>query len=157
MKPRAQAPGGALIKVLYGLAVLAAAFSGLGQMPLTKRYYIADLPGMAWSADFYRLSELHYVAVALLAALFGWRLGLKLRANPEGWSWGPRTWWGWTLLALLALTGAVKVAANAGVLFAPWLLVAVNFTHLFCGMAFAFTALGALFRPKPKSDKLLLP
>ncbi len=29
------------------------AFTGLLQMPLAKRYYLTELPGMAWTGDFF--------------------------------------------------------------------------------------------------------
>lgn len=39
-------------------------FSGFGQMPIYKRYWIAKLPGFQWSGD-YRISLMvHYVAAA---------------------------------------------------------------------------------------------
>ena len=45
------------------------AFTGFGQMPLYKRYYIADIPGMAWSADFYITHLVHYGFSILLLGI----------------------------------------------------------------------------------------
>ncbi|SHE40810.1 formate dehydrogenase, gamma subunit [Desulforamulus putei DSM 12395] len=44
--------------------------SGFGQMPMYKRYHIADLPGMSWSADYSVTIVIHYIAaVALIFAV----------------------------------------------------------------------------------------
>lgn len=36
-------------------------FTGLGCLPLFKRYYITEIPGFSWTSDFYTLTELHYI------------------------------------------------------------------------------------------------
>lgn len=54
---------------LYGVTVLTLVVSGFGQMPLFKRYYIADLPGLAWTGDFIITHKLHYIAAAVFLAL----------------------------------------------------------------------------------------
>jgi len=41
------------IKWLFALTITAMAISGFGQMPIFKRYYIADIPGLSWTADYY--------------------------------------------------------------------------------------------------------
>lgn len=139
-------PGGRPARWLYGLATGLLVFSGMAQLPMMKRYYLADLPGMAWSEDFYITSNLHYLAAALLLALLAWRLALKARRAGGSWSWGPRGAWGWTLLALLMATGAGKVARNAGVYIAPDLFMALGLIHLGAAMAFMFTGLGSLIK-----------
>lgn len=141
-------PGGRALRWAYGLATGLAVFTGMAQLPIMKRYYIADLPGLAWSADFYITSNLHYLAAALLLALLAWRVGLGLRGERPWFSWGPRAAWGWTLLAVLAATGALKAARNAGVYLPPALLLVADFTHLGAAMAFMFTGLGSLIRDR---------
>ncbi|MFZ5651877.1 MAG: formate dehydrogenase subunit gamma [Bacillota bacterium] len=44
------------------LSTIALVFSGFGQMPIYKRYLIADLPGMGWAADYSVTILIHYVA-----------------------------------------------------------------------------------------------
>ncbi|MBI5522393.1 MAG: hypothetical protein HY910_07175 [Desulfarculus sp.] len=139
-------PGGRPARWLYGLATGLLVFSGMAQLPMMKRYYLADLPGMAWSEDFFITSNLHYLAGALLLALMAWRLGLKARQAGGWWSWGPRGAWGWTLLAVLMVTGAGKVARNAGVYLPPDLFMALGLIHLGAAMAFIFTGLGSLIK-----------
>ncbi|MBW2050308.1 MAG: hypothetical protein JRJ09_17530, partial [Deltaproteobacteria bacterium] len=57
------------IKTLYILTFIVMAFTGFGQMPIFKRYYISDIPGMAWSADFYATHYIHYMGAILLLGL----------------------------------------------------------------------------------------
>ena len=141
-------------KWLYFIAAGMAIFSGMGQMPIMKRYYISDLPLMGWSQDFFIMSDLHYLSVALLLGLLAWRLSLSRRAVYMSWSWGPRSAWGWTLLTLLFISGAFKVARNAGVFLDPFLIMVLDFIHLGSGMAFMFTGLFVLIG-KPRRDEVM--
>ncbi|NQU04319.1 MAG: cytochrome b/b6 domain-containing protein, partial [Syntrophaceae bacterium] len=43
--------------------------SGLFPMPLPRRYYITDLPGMAWSGDFMLTLKIHYIASIVFIAV----------------------------------------------------------------------------------------
>lgn len=54
-----------LVHWTVALSTLALIFSGFGQMPMYKRYRIADLPGLGWSADYSVTLVIHYVAAAL--------------------------------------------------------------------------------------------
>ncbi|MFN4132237.1 MAG: cytochrome b/b6 domain-containing protein [Caldimicrobium sp.] len=46
-------------------------FTGLGCLPLFKRYYITEIPGLRWTADFYLLTKLHYIfAIFFTFAIF---------------------------------------------------------------------------------------
>jgi len=44
-------------------------FTGIFQMPLAKRYYINELPGFAWSADFIFSLKIHYIASVVFVAV----------------------------------------------------------------------------------------
>jgi cytochrome b subunit of formate dehydrogenase len=46
--------------------------TGIFELPIAKRYYITDLPGMAWSGDFIFSLNLHYMAsvIFIAASLF---------------------------------------------------------------------------------------
>lgn len=146
MSIHGQTPGGRAVRWLYGLATGLALFSGLAQMPMMKRYYLADLPGLAWTDNFYVTSNLHYLAASLLLAILAWRLGLSLRQTGGAWTWGPRGWWGWGLLTVLVVSGAAKVINNAGLHLAPDLLRALTLTHLGAAMVFLITGLLSLLR-----------
>jgi hypothetical protein len=136
--------GGKPTRWLYFLAAGVAIFSGMGQMPVLKRYYVTDLPLMGWAENFFTLSHLHYLAAALLLLLLAYRLAASPGLATGRWSWGPGTAWGWTLLALLIASGAFKAARNTGVYLDPVFIMVLDFVHLGSAMAFMFTGLFAL-------------
>lgn len=51
---------------LTALSIFILFFSGFGQMPIYKRYYVDQLPGLSWSSDFLITLHLHYWAAAVL-------------------------------------------------------------------------------------------
>lgn len=61
---------------LSGLVLL---FSGIGQMPVYKRYYITSIPGLGWSADYNITLVMHLIAAAVFGAailyhlIYHWR------------------------------------------------------------------------------------
>ncbi len=59
---------GKLRKYIYGVTLFFIALSGFAQMPVFKRYYIADIPGLGWLAKFYVTHIMHYVAAIVLVA-----------------------------------------------------------------------------------------
>lgn len=144
-------PGGPAARWLYGIAIGVALFSGMGQMPLYKRYYLTDIPGMAWANNFFTLSDMHYLAAALLLGLLAWRLALDGRGAGGVWSWGPRSWWGWSLLGLLAASGGAKALFNYGVFIPPTLFMIITLIHMGSAMAFMFSGLVSLLRPRNKT------
>jgi hypothetical protein len=56
---RAKTPNRAA-RYVYLITVLFLTLSGFGQMPIFKRYYIADIPGFGWLAQFYVTHYIHY-------------------------------------------------------------------------------------------------
>ncbi len=56
-------------RIIYGLTLLFIALSGFAQMPIFKRYYIADIPGLGWLAQFYVTHAIHYALAAVLMGL----------------------------------------------------------------------------------------
>ena len=56
------------------LTITALTISGFGQMPIFKRYYIADIPGLGWTADYYITHNIHYTGAVILLALSAYLL-----------------------------------------------------------------------------------
>ena len=56
-------------KIIYSVTLIVLTISGFGQMPIFKRYYIADIPGFGWLAQFYVTHLMHYIAAGILIAL----------------------------------------------------------------------------------------
>lgn len=61
---------------LSGMALL---FSGMGQLPMMRRYNIVKLPGMGWSDNFEIHLIIHYVAAAVFGAALLFHLVYHLR------------------------------------------------------------------------------
>ncbi len=56
------------VRWFYLITVSFLALSGFGQMPIFKRYYIADIPGLGWLAEFFITHYIHYLAAILFLA-----------------------------------------------------------------------------------------
>ncbi len=133
------------LKRLYlaGLAVMV--FTGFGQMPIFKRYYINELPGLGWTANFYATVQVHYLTGAILLAVAAFTAvdfllvrRAERRLTRTGWVRG-------LLLAGILATGLIMLIKNlGGVIFSHGFLVAVNLSHLALVMSFLFFALGCL-------------
>ena len=49
------------MRYLYVLTVFFMALTGFGQMPIYKRYYLSDIPGFGWLAEFFIIHYIHYL------------------------------------------------------------------------------------------------
>jgi hypothetical protein len=133
--------------VRYGfmITLFFAALTGFAQMPIFKRYYIADIPGLGWLAQFYTTAALHYISSGLVIIL-GVFLVLdflllhraSLRVSLMGYLRGG-------LLFLILFSGALLAYRNLpGYRFAPGFVVALDLFHLGLVMLFLFASLAAL-------------
>ncbi len=57
-------------KPVYLFLLFAMGLTGFAQMPIFKRYYIADIPGLSWLANYYATHYLHYIGAIILLAFF---------------------------------------------------------------------------------------
>ena len=57
------------VRFIYLMTVFFLILSGFGQMPIFRRYYIADIPGLGWLAQFYLTHYIHYLGAILILAL----------------------------------------------------------------------------------------
>lgn len=118
-------------KPLYLVLLLIMGLTGFGQMPIFKRYYIADIPGLEWLADFYATHTLHYLGAIALSVLFVYAavvyLGLMKRRFQLTRAAHVRI----VLLALLVVTGIFRVFKNLpDITFSPLLTMVIDISHL---------------------------
>jgi hypothetical protein len=73
----------AALRIVYRLLALALVVTGFAQMPIFKRYYVADVPGLGWLADFTLNHALHLGLGAAFLALIAYAAGVWL-AEPRG-------------------------------------------------------------------------
>jgi len=130
-----------LLKVAYLFLIYMMALTGFAQMPIFKRYYIADVPGLGWLARFYTTHYLHYIGAILLFALLtyatvGYFAMLRERYRLSGAALC-RSF----LLAAIAVTGIFRVLKNLpDVVFSPGFTMFIDISHL--GFAMALISLG---------------
>lgn len=120
-----------VLTFIPGITIAMLAVTGFAQMPIFKRYYIADIPGFGWLAKFYVTHYMHYLLAVVLLAFLGhrsvsWFLGRK-RGSGTVWTTKIKR----LILAGLVATGMMLVVRNfPGYHFSPGVLVALDLTHL---------------------------
>jgi hypothetical protein len=126
----------------YLMTVLTLVLTGFGQMPIFKRYYVADIPGLGWLAEFFVTHYIHYLGAILFLAFTGYividylmltRRSRKLTAT--GIVRG-------VLLAGILASGIFLVIRNfAGSNLSPNFIIFLDISHLGLVMAFLFVSL----------------
>ena len=130
------------VKILYILTLIFMALTGFGQMPIYNRYYMSDIPGLGWLADFYITRNIHYIGAVILLGLVFYvasdfilseRRQIKVTANGR-----VRT----VLLSAIVISGALIVIKNFPyVHFSDGFIIGLNLFHLAGVMAFLMTNL----------------
>ena len=138
------------IRPFYGILLFFITLTGFAQMPIFKRYYIADIPGLGWLAQFYVTHALHYIFASFLIALcvYGmvdFVLGKKSFAGITAFGWIKGT----ILLGLIASGGLMVIRNLPGVYFSHILIYAMNIGHL--GLCMALLMLGFYTHVKKKA------
>ncbi len=130
---------------VYIITVFLLVLSGFAQMPIFKRYYIADIPGFGWLADFYVTHLIHYLSASVLIGLFAYSILTFFLSGAN-----PLTPVGKTRIALLSgliLTGSLMVFKNLeGVYFNAGLIIGLDLIHLGLCMTFLLVSFYALIR-----------
>lgn len=130
------------IRWTFVFILFVSALTGFAQMPIFKRYYIADLPGLGWLAEFYVTYALHYISAICFIAITGylvmdfWLASRKsVQISLIGYVRG-------FLLALILASGVLLVFRNLpGYRFAPEMVMAMDFSHLGLVIIFLITSL----------------
>lgn len=140
-----------LQKWLYGLALVVALFTGFGNMPLYGRYYVADVPGLSWSGNFFTNVNIHILSGSLLLAIAVYALMNAVMMN-EGrvrkltLSGKFKAF----LLVLSLLTGILMAVKNLpGTRFSLEVLMAFNFTHMGAAVLLMLVSLFTLIFRRP--------
>ncbi len=129
------------IRYIYLTAVFFLTVTGFGQMPIFKRYYIADIPGLGWLAKFFTTHYLHYLFGVILLALVAYiitdfflTLRKKYKITTSGYIRA-------SIIAGLIVSGIIMVIRNfAGYHYSPKFIVVTDLIHL--GLVFMFLITG---------------
>jgi hypothetical protein len=130
------------VRYVYLITVIFLTLTGFGQMPIFKRYYIADIPGLGWLAQFYVTHYIHYLAAILFLALVAYVIvdhlmlqKKQLRLTASGYVRG-------AILAGIMVSGLFLVVRNlSGSRFAPEFIIFLDLAHL--GLVMSFLLAGA--------------
>jgi uncharacterized membrane protein len=145
---RAKTPNRAA-RYVYLITVLFLTLSGFGQMPIFKRYYIADIPGFGWLAQFYVTHYIHYLGAILILALVAYMTidylilqKKRIRLTASGYVRG-------AILAGILVSGLLLVIRNLpGNRFAPGFIIFLDIAHLGMVMTFLIVAGYCLVRKR---------
>jgi putative Mn2+ efflux pump MntP len=137
---RSQTPNRA-VRYVYLITVFFLTLTGFGQMPIFKRYYIADIPGFGWLAQFYVTHYIHYLGAILILALVTYMIidylilqKNRIRLTASGYVRG-------TILVGILVSGLLLVIRNlAGSRFVPGFIIFLDIAHLGLVMTFLIAA-----------------
>lgn len=137
-----------LVKPIYLFLLFMMGLTGFGQMPIFKRYYIADIPGLAWTAKFYVTHYIHYLGAILLFCLFVYVIvvyfGRMRRSFALNWPAYVRI----IILAAITCTGIFRVLKNLpDIVFSPEFTMFIDISHLvFMVLLMVFGIVFSIFR-----------
>ncbi len=136
-------------QIVYGITLLFISLTGFGQMPIFKRYYIADIPGLDWLAKFYVTHEMHYIFGAILIG-FCVYMAVDFVLSKKGFSVLTASGIAKAAIILgLMVSGGLMVVRNLpGVYFSHTLIYVMNLSHLCLCMALLMISAYTLVRKK---------
>jgi hypothetical protein len=130
------------LRWIYILTLLMMTLSGFGQMPIFKRYYIADIPGMGWLAEFYLTHYMHYLGAILLIGLFAYFIADYLLLGRKEFRLTASAYIRMVLMGGIVFTGIIRVMKNLpDVVFSPGFTLFIDISHLGFMMVYLLTAL----------------
>jgi len=137
---------GKILSKLFVAALIVMAFTGFGQMPIYNRYYLSDIPGLGWSADFYLTHTIHYLgAIFLIGFLAYVTLDYFLSGRRE-FNLTKSAYVRIALLSGIVLTGVLRVLKNLpDVVFSPGFTLLFDLAHLGFAMFYLMAALAFIF------------
>jgi hypothetical protein len=130
-----------IVSWIFGLSAIVAVFTGFGNMPLYRRYYISDIPGLGWSGDFIANLHVHYIAGSVLVAVAAYVAVGFFRERKRGLRLTRSGTIRAVVLCLALVSGLFMALRNLPGIDYPFIAhVSLNFFHM--GTAMAVAALG---------------
>lgn len=121
----------AYFKPLYLFLLFAMGLTGFAQMPIFKRYYIADIPGLAWLADFYATHYLHYMGAIILLGFFAYAGVVYFGMMRKQFLLTRAAYVRVAILLLIVVTGVFRVLKNLPeIVFSPTFTMIIDISHL---------------------------
>jgi hypothetical protein len=142
------------LRGLYIFSMIFLGLTGFAQMPIFKRYYIADIPGLGWLAQFYVTHYMHYLGAILLLALLAYALVDFVAGNGRQLTLTAAGYVRSSVVAALVLSGVLLVIRNqSGIYMDPRLIIFLDLVHmgLVMGLVIASTYCAVRRRPWVRS------
>ncbi|MBI9109841.1 iron-sulfur cluster-binding protein [Maridesulfovibrio ferrireducens] len=132
---------------LFKITVFFIALTGAAQMPVFKRYYISDIPGLGWLADFYLTNKIHYALGAVLIFMVMYLATEYILSKRNTLQLSRCGVVRASLFAAVIFTGVFRVIKNLPyVTMDPLTVMMIDWTHLSFAILLGITALTALIR-----------
>ena len=126
---------------VYTATFILMAFTGFGQMPIFKRYYISDIPGLGWSANFYLTHYIHYIGAIFLLVLFTYAIMDFILSGRKEFSLTSSAYVRIAILGGIVITGIFRVLKNLpDVVFSPGFTLFIDISHLCFMMLYLLVA-----------------
>ena len=123
--------GKRVLRWAYILTLFVMALTGFGQMPIFKRYYISDIPGMGWLAKFYVTHYIHYLGAIFLFILLAYFITDYFLSGRKEFSLTSSAYVRMALLGGIVITGVFRVLKNLpDVVFSPSFTLSIDISHL---------------------------
>ncbi len=139
-----------MVRGLYLFSMFSLGLTGFAQMPIFKRYYIADMPGLGWLGQFYVTHFMHYLGAIALLALAAYVLVDFFAGTGRSRS---LTLWGYVrggIVAALIISGGLLVFRNQpGIHLGANLIIFLDLFHMGLVIAFMAISIYCLVRRKP--------
>jgi hypothetical protein len=125
------------VRLFYLSTLFFMALTGFGQMPIYNRYYMSDIPGFGWLADFYVTRNIHYIGAVILLGLVFFSAFDFILSNRRQMKLSASAWVRVALLAAVIISGALIVFKNFPYVHLPdRFIIALDLFHLAAAMAF---------------------
>jgi len=137
------------VRWIYLATAFFLVLTGFGQMPIFKRYYIADIPGLGWLAEFFVTHYIHYLGAIVLLALAAYMIADYLMSERNSWNLTASGYVRTALLTGLLVSGTLLVIRNlTGSSLTAGFIIFLDLTHLGLVMVFLFVSLYCLIFKK---------
>ena len=130
-----------ILRWIYVPLIFVLGFTGLGQMPIFKRYYISDIPGLGWSSDFYLTHYIHYLGAIFLFGFLAYVIFDYILSGNKKYSLTNSAYVRIVFLAGIVITGIFRVFKNLpDIVFSPGFTLFIDTAHLGFMMLYLFPA-----------------
>lgn len=140
----------AYMKAAFLAAIAVSLFTGIGNMPMWGRFFVADIPGLGWSGDFFMNIYIHYLSGALLLAISTYYIMIYSRRTNRRINLSLSGTIRVALLSLVLISGLLSALKNLPLVDLPLAgLMVLIFVHLGTAMAYCFFSVLFWFLKKP--------